>query len=76
MIDLELRSSIKVVSQHELNQYLVRRRMSRDNKTLDQVNPDFTDPNAVAEIIKSSLQAGEKCNIRGKIQLERVSVDR
>jgi len=35
MIDIELRSSIKVVGQHELNEYLVRRRLGKDGEPLD-----------------------------------------
>jgi hypothetical protein len=46
--------------------------MSRDNKTLDSIDPDYSNPSGIADTIKSTIDGEEKCNIRGKIQLERV----
>jgi len=52
VLDLELRSSIKVTSQDEINEYLIRRRLSRNNIALDSQDPNMSNPAEAAELVK------------------------
>jgi hypothetical protein len=60
-------------NREEINKNLFRRRLSRDNDPLEALEPDFSDSQGVIKLIKRALENQEKCNIKGKIQLPRVS---
>lgn len=72
VIDIESRSTVAVLSKEEINKNLFRRRLDSKGKALNELNPDLNNPKQAAEIIKTSLQSGETCNIKGKIRLNRV----
>jgi hypothetical protein len=73
VIDIESRSTVSVLSKDEINKNLFKRRLDKTGKqVLNEVNPNFDDHQAVAKMVKESLENGEICNIKGKIRLNRV----
>lgn len=73
VIDIESRSTVAIATREEINKNLFRRRISASGKPLDELEPNYQDTLSVIELIKKSVENGEKCNIRGKIELRRVS---
>jgi hypothetical protein len=71
LIDLEVVSSIAVSDLSKME--LVKRRLDSRGELVSSPEPDFSDPYNGAEQIYQHLKEGERCHIRGKIHLYRVT---
>jgi hypothetical protein len=72
VIDIEVKSTVHIMNNDEVRQNLFFRRLSKTGEPLDTVEPNFSNSAGTAEIVQQSLNDGEKCNIKGKIDLNRV----
>ena len=71
LIDIDVASSIAVTDMSK--QELIKRRLNRQGELVSSNEPDFSDPYAAAETINQHLQEGERCHIKGKVHLYRVT---
>jgi len=67
VIDIDQKSSVSVSRNEDINKNLFKRRLSKDDQPLDQIEPDFADSTNVVGLLKKTLENDEKCNIKGKI---------
>lgn len=71
MIDIEVASSIATSDMSR--QDLIKRRLNSKGELVSSPEPDFSDPSQAAEQIYGHIQDGEKCHIKGKMHLYRVT---
>jgi hypothetical protein len=72
VIDIEVKSTVHIMNREEVRQNLFFRRLSSTGESLDTVEPNFSNQAGTADLVQKSLNDGEKCNIKGKIDLNRV----
>ena len=52
---------------------MIKRRLNSKNELVSSAEPDFSDPSSAAEQIYKHVKDGEKCHIKGKVHLYKVT---